>query len=338
MNCTPGKGCEGRNSSLFSHEGGLDGRHPSNGSLSRKNDSSPNPVRGEDRRDDSDDNPFSSRESRDRGYDFDGSDLRRVLNETRLRRMLRRSFNHSILKERKDQGNGSFDGKDEDKCGRRYASCIQNALSNFMLLKSLDGKCCRMTENPQRFARELRNITREFRCPRGTKFCPFRFVFRGDGCIRVGRNCSAWIGNRSEDRNSSEPRWSPWGSKSPKGHKYCYLFNSHIPQKTPCRYPALIKVLAARNGTCPRGKRFCLSTFDCQPKEQDCGTQELIHWASKVFCGPTTRLCVGCKIFCRSKEESCPKAANMSMVLRKASLSLEPSKSRRFFRVFYKVS
>lgn len=297
-------------------------------------------------REDSDDNPFSSRESRDRGRDFDGSDLRRVLNETRLRRMLRRSFNHSILNEREDHRNRSLGGRDgpnEDKCGRRYASCIQNALSNFMLLKSLDGKCCRMTENPQRFVRELRNITREFRCPRGTKFCPFRFVFRGNGCIRVGRNCSAAPGNRSDERNSSEPHWSPWGSKSSKGDKYCYLINSHIPQKMPCTYPALIKVLAASNKSafpfgkaCPRGERFCLSTFGCRPKERGCGTQELIHWASKVFCGPSKRLCVGCKIFCRSKEESCPQAANMSMALRKAALSLEPSKSRskRFFLNF----
>lgn len=326
LDCALGKGCHDRNGSLPSGESDKDGNNyypEDDGARSHMP-----------REDSDDDNPFSSRWFQRGEHDFDRSDLRRVLNDTGLRRMLRQSFNRSIFEEMNDRG--SLDDRDDphrDGCDKRYTPCIKNALKNVMLLKALDGQCCRMRENPLRFTLGLRNFTRQFHCPRGTKFCPFRFVIRGDGCIPVERNCSARLGNRSDDRNPSEPHWTPWGSKSRKGYKYCEIFKANIPDKMPCSYPVLIKWMAARNDSvspfgkaCPRGTRFCASTFDCRPKEKGCGTEGLIRWASKILCGSSQRLCVECGIHCRLKEERCPREANMSMAMREAALKHEPSK------------
>lgn len=326
LDCALGKGCHDRNGSLPSGEGDKDGNNyypEDDGARSHMP-----------REDSDDDNPFSSRWFQRGEHDFDRSDLRRALNDTGLRRMLRQSFNRSIFEEINDRG--SLDDRDDrhrDGCDKRYTPCIKNALKNVMLLKALDGQCCRMRENPLRFTLGLRNFTRQFHCPRGTKFCPFRFVIRGDGCIPVERNCSARLGNRSDDRNPSKPHWTPWGSKSLKGYKYCEIFKANIPDKMPCSYPVLIKWMAARNDSvspfgkaCPRGARFCASTFDCRPKEKGCGTEGLILWASKILCGSSQRLCVECGIHCRLKEERCPREANMSMAMREAALKHEPSK------------
>ena len=253
-----------------------------------------------------------------------------------MRGKLRRSFNRSILAEiigPEDRGNGSFGDQHRDGCSRSYSRCIKNALRDFMLLKDLDGQCCKMSEDPQRYSRRLRNITRQFGCPRGTKFCPFRFLISGNGCIPVGKNCSSRRGNHSGDGIPPESHRAPWGSKSSKGYKYCALFKANIPRKVPCSYRVLIKWMAAKNDTvpptgksCPRGTRFCPSTFKCAPKEERCGAEQLTRWASKILCGSNRRLCVGCKIRCVLKEEQCSREVNMSMALREAVLKLKPSK------------
>lgn len=345
LKCVSGRGCSAGNNSLSPSGGGQAG-----GGRRRENGPGFQGDEGQRHvsREDSDDNPFLSRLSGDNGDGSGGGNLMRVLNETRLRRMLRRSFNHSIFNGPEDRRNGSSgDSKDpnEDRCGKRYSPCVQNPLRNFMLLKSLNGKCCRMRENPRRFARQLWNISREYGCPKGTKFCPFRFVFTGEGCIPVGRNCTAGFGNRSDDRNSSERHWSPWGSKSRKGFKYCEIVKADIPSKMPCSYRAVIKWMATKNESddplrkvCPRGTNLCRSTFECRPKDQGCSTKQLIRWASKIFCGPSQRLCIGCEIRCLEKEKSCPRAGNMSVALRDAALSLEPGKTRGYACVISDLS
>ena len=328
--CTPGRVCLGRNSSHPPHPGEGDG-HPGNiwnGTM--------NPERCNKSRRDIDDNPFLSREAPDDEKQFNRSGFGRVFNETKFKKMLRKAFNHSILNEPENQVNESFGFEKDssrDWCGRRYSSCVQNAVDIFLMLKSLDGKCCKMAENPENFSQKLSDISREFHCPRGKRFCAFRFIFQGDGCIPVGTSCSAGFVNRTGDRNNSEPRWSPSGTKSCQGYKYCEMFKANIPERMPCSYPALVKWIASKNDsrspygkTCPKGSRFCLSTFDCRPKEQGCGSEELIDWASNIFCKRNQRLCVGCGIRCRSKQEKCPRAVNMSVELRKAALELKPGK------------
>jgi len=326
--CTPGNGCVGGNSSHPPHPGEGDGQpgniwngtvYPERCNLSRR---------------DRDDNPFLSREAPDEEKQFNRSGFGRVFNETNFKKMLRKAFDHSILNEPENLVNESFGFEKDssrDWCGRRYSSCVQNAVDIFLMLKSLDGKCCKMAENPEKFAQKLSDISREFHCPRGKRFCAFRFIFQGDGCIPVGTSCSAGFVNRTGDRNNSEPRWSPSGTKSCQGYKYCEMFKANIPERMPCSYPALVKWIASKNDsrspygkTCPKGSRFCLSTFDCRPKEQGCGSEELIDWASNIFCKRNQRLCVGCGIHCRSKQEKCPNAVNMSVELRKAALELKP--------------
>lgn len=277
------------------------------------------------RDDGQDDNPFSSSGYRDDGSRDGGSSD--GMNDTIWRMKLRKVFNGLILEDvigPEDHRNGSFG--DGDGCFRRYGSCLKNALRNVLFLKALDGKCCRMKEDPQRFAQKLKNITREFHCPRGTKFCPFRFMISGQGCIPEGKNCSATFGNHSE------PHWTPWGSKSRKDRKYCDILKTDIPKKMPCSYHALIKWMTEMPESvtpsgkpCPPGARFCPSTFDCRPKAQGCDTEELTRWASKILCRSSQRLCVECGIHCRLKEERCPREANMSKALREAALTLKSS-------------
>ena len=253
-------------------------------------------------------------------------------NATRLlrRKMQRGSFNRSIIEEvieSENYENDSLGGQSPKECGRFYSPGIKDAVRMLMRLMDLDDHCCEMNENPQSFARKLRNITRQFECPKRTKFCPFRFLVKGNGCIPMGKNCSAVHGNHFD-----EP-WSPCRKMPKKGFKYCKLFNAEIPKEMPCSHRPVMKWMAMNNTRisvtgkkCRNGTRFYLSTFDCKPKGQGSGFEDLTRRASKFLCDPSKHLCVGCGVSCRSKERKCPRRANMSMALREAALNLEPSK------------
>ena len=291
--------------------------------------------------DDDDDggNPFvpPRRRSRDGEQTMDqGNGFGHNQNATRLlrRKMQGRSFNRSIIEEvieSENYENDSLGGQSPKECGRFYSPGIKDAVRMLMRLMDLDDHCCEMNENPQRFARKLRNITRQFECPKRTKFCPFRFLVKGNGCIPMGKYCSAVHGNHFD-----EP-WSPCRKMPKKGFKYCKLFNAEIPKEMPCSHRPVMKWMAMNNTRisvtgkkCRNGTRFYLSTFYCRPRGQGIGFEDLTRRASKFLCNPSKRLCVGCGVSCRSKERECPRRANMSMAIREAALNLEPSKLPSF--------
>ena len=291
--------------------------------------------------DDDDDggNPFvpPRRRSRDGERTMDqGNGFGHNQNATRLlrRKMQGRSFNRSIIEEvieSENYENDSLGGQSPKECGRFYSPGIKDAVRMLMRLMDLDDHCCEMNENPQSFARKLRNITRQFECPKRTKFCPFRFLVKGNGCIPMGKNCSAVHGNHFD-----EP-WSPCRKMPKKGFKYCKLFNAEIPKEMPCSHRPVMKWMAMNNTRisvtgkkCRNGTRFYLSTFDCRPRGQGSGFEDLTRRASKFLCNPSKRLCVGCGVSCRSKERECTRRANMSMAIREAALNLEPSKLPSF--------
>lgn len=179
--------------------------------------------------DDDDNNPFS-RGPPDGRHDFDWNATRSVLNETKLKRMLRRSFNPSFIDEIigiQSQANGSFANShrsDRDACTRRYSSCVKTALANLMFLNDLNGECCKMVQEPQHFAQMLHNISRKFSprrmdCPRGSRFCPFSFVLNGNGCIPMRGNISSGFKNDSDDGISTTPI-TPGGSNPRKDSRF----------------------------------------------------------------------------------------------------------------------
>ncbi|XP_078364556.1 uncharacterized protein LOC144648981 [Oculina patagonica] len=311
------------------------GSSPSRGG----NDNVNRPPRRDDDDDDDDDNPFS-RGPPDGRDDFDRNETRSLMNETRLRGKLRRSFNPSFIDEiigLRGRGNGSFgDHQHGDKCARRYSSCVKTALANLMFLSDLDGECCKMTQDPQRFAQRLRNISRQFTprrmdCPEGTRFCPFSFVLKGNGCIPVRGNFSGGLNNDSDGGIPMDDHSTPWGNQSRKGFKVCEVLMRGIRDGKPCSHRHLLRWLRNKNDSisrfgkaCPGDKKFCPSSFDCRSEEEGCHTDKLRHWASKNLCNSSERLCLGCSIECRLKDEECPRAANMSKALREAALALKP--------------
>lgn len=342
MNCVPKdrqcphpEGVRGRNDSLhFSRNDSLrndslrSSRNDNNGPRPSREDNSENRRRSRE----DDDNPFLDRRPRDDEDDFERNETSKVLNDTRLRRMLGRSFNPSIIDEiigRGRRANMSSENKDRknwDACDRRYSHCIKAALANLMLFKDLDGECCRMTQEPLQFARRLRNITRKFiDCPSGTRFSPFSFVFKEDsGCIPM---------NRSDDGVPDDDQGSSWRNKSRKGSSFCEILKRSIRGEKLFSSRHLVRWLMEKNNVslftkhCPKGKKFCPSSFDCRSKEQECRTEKLTQWASKNLCNSSERLCLGCRIGCRSKDDGCRNEANMSKPLRQAALSLMPGES-----------
>lgn len=159
------------------------------------------------RRSQDDANPFSAGRARDGQHDFQRNETSNMLNDTRLRRILGRSFNPFMIDEIIGQGrrsNRTHDKKDvknQEACDRRYSHCIRSTLANLMLFKDLDGECCRMTQEPLQFVKSLHNISRKFiDCPPGKKFSPLSFVFKDNGgCIPM---------NRSDDDVPEEHRWT----------------------------------------------------------------------------------------------------------------------------------
>ena len=330
MNCIPqNQECPNHhfdradNRSSLSREGDQDGSHPS-----RRN------THG-------DDNPFS-RGPPDGEHDFDGNETRSLLNDTRLRRMLRRSFSPSFIDDiigLHSRRNGSFGDKDRqhgDACARRYSSCVKTALTNLMFLNDLDGECCKMAQDPQRFAQKLRNISRQFTprrtdCPNGTRFCPFSFVLNGNGCISVRGNFSFGVKNYSDDGVIRDAHSTPWGNQSRKGFKVCQVLMRGIRDGKPCSHRHLLRWLRNKNDSispfgkvCPKDTKFCSSSFDCKSEKEGCRAEKLTRWASKNLCNSSERLCLGCSIKCRLKDEKCPREANMSKALREAALTLDP--------------
>lgn len=332
MNCVP------QNQECPHHF--LDGANNGSSPFRDVSDAGNRPFRGDT---DDDDNPFS-RGRPDGGHDLDLNETRRVLNDTRLRRRLHRSFNPSFIDEiigLQRHENGSLGNKDHqhgDACSRRYSSCVKNALSNLLFLSDLDDKCCKMAQDPQLFAQRLRNISRQFNhgrmdCPRGTKFCPFSFVLKGNGCIPVGGNISAGLKNNTDDGILTDAHSTPWGNQSQKGYKVCEVLMGSIRDEKPCSHRRLLRWLKNKNDSispfgkpCPKDTKFCPSSLDCRTEAESCRTEKLTHWASKNLCNSSERLCLGCDIHCRLKDDKCLREANMSRDLREAALTLQPGK------------
>lgn len=281
------------------------------------------------RRSQDDANPFSAGRARDGQHDFQRNETSNMLNDTRLRRILGRSFNPSMIDEIIGQGrrsNRTHDKKDvknQEACDRRYSHCIKSTLANLMLFKDLDGECCRMTQEPLQFVKSLHNISRKFiDCPPGKKFSPLSFVFKDNGgCIPM---------NRSDDNVREEHRWTSSKNRSEKEHSFCEIVKKNVNDKKPLSSRRLVRWLVEKYNVsrsvkhCPIGKTFCPSSFDCRTKERGCHAEKLKKWASKNLCNSSEHLCLGCGAGCRLKKNECPKEANMSRALRQAALSIDP--------------
>lgn len=106
-----------------------------------------------------------------------------------------------------------------------------------------------------------------------------------------------------------------------------------IRDRKPCSHRGLVQWLRKKNDSispfgkpCPKDTNFCSSSFDCRSEKERCHTEKLTRWASKNLCNSSDRLCLGCSIECRLKDEKCPREVNMSKALREAALTLGPGK------------